>query len=135
MFENLTQPHLMRLSLNREEDYDIFTALRGPDDNAVDAPRLKHLTTCVIRWFVGMKERTRGGGVRGCIIMAPELAFRYCNYSGDGKLDSFIKACWGKHSHFRPHTQKAFVALIGKGVPGAEEYWTWLSSELEDQVG
>ena len=119
MFEDLKQPPLMRLSLNRAEDYDIFTALRGPDDGD---DSIKHLTTCVIRWFVGMKKkRSTGGGLRGCLILSPEEA------SSGGVRH--LKASWAIRSHFRSHIEKAFASLISKEVPGAKEYWFWLSQE------
>lgn len=125
MFEDLEQPPLMRLSLKRADDYDIVTALRGPDSG--EELVLKYLTTCVIRWFVGMRYPGRKSKQRdpGCLIMSPSEASSQYTRSGAWQ--------WRKSFHFPGHTQKAFAALIHKRVPGSAEYWAWLSQKLVEE--
>lgn len=96
----------MLLNTSRYNDYNIMSAIRGPDDEVYGhADVVKRFATCRLRYMVGCDPR-RGGIVRNW-AWEPE---RLC------ELMSSIRMIVGKAgmSHYIIHLQDAFESVCAK---------------------
>lgn len=122
----------MLLDVNNRTDFEICSALRGPDWSTDKAFRpdfysMKCLTTKVIRYFAGTSSETAPS-------TSPELAKdvweRYNDYQDD------IKDLWQAYPHFRNHIYMALDALIRRRIDtdedtnDIEDYCAWLRITL-----
>jgi hypothetical protein len=108
-------------SVNRRRDYDILTALRGPDVQGEYAGRAKSMLTSVIRWFAGIPTNT----MLPASVWNPASAVRWwqgCDPDQKEDVREFIKT----NSHFRNHAVDALAALGGQ----ARIYLAWLKQEV-----
>lgn len=119
---------MLTLDLSREDDYNIASALRGPDSDDV---WMKMMTTCVIRYFVGIRSNV------GAAVMDPEhvktnFAFLSLADLKDKWSLADLKDKWHAtaNHHFQWHVTAAFVALKHRGIEGAAEYWDWWKEQM-----
>jgi len=102
-------------------DYNILTALRGPDARGEHSGRAKSLLTSVIRWFAGIPRHTN----LPASVWSPESAIGWwCSCTADQKegVREFLKS----NGHFRFHATDALNALGGQ----ARVYLEWFNQEV-----
>ncbi|MGH8653609.1 MAG: hypothetical protein ACREYE_16225 [Gammaproteobacteria bacterium] len=99
------------------EAYDIFTALRGPDESSVNAQYAKILTSAVLRHFLRMLPN---GGAQ---VLSPQIAMNVPQWEIDG-AQKFLQL----NAHFQSHVLRAFEALSKISRP-AKAYYAWLVAQ------
>lgn len=120
----LTQPTPRLLNLASPADYDIATALRGPDSDFTGTGLfMKNYTTAVIRWFAGVPRM----GMKS-LVVDPESA-RLEWASLPGRVRKGVVAHWWSDMHFKYHIEDAFFALHDQ--PLASPYWYWWNTEMK----
>lgn len=104
----------MLLNPADRHDYDILTALRGPDlhyrhrfqgDEVSIDTIVKRQSTSILRYFVGV--------VDGGFVDTPEQATERWN-ALDTLQKNEARKYWSHNFHFRSHTRAAFEALRQK---------------------
>ncbi|MGH7261996.1 MAG: hypothetical protein ACREI9_15230, partial [Nitrospiraceae bacterium] len=99
------------------EAYDIFTALRGPDEMSVEAASAKTLTSAVLRHLLRMLP---DGGAQ---VLSPQIAMTVPQWEING-AQRFLQS----NAHFRSHVVHAFAALSTISRP-AQAYYAWLIAQ------
>ena len=117
----------MLLDTTNQLDFDIVSALRGPDFSNYCAAYLKSITTEVIRYFVGVDLLV--------LDKQPTAAKTLWRWLPDEEKTKVI-SLWVKYFHFRNHIGAAIIALDVRLAPDSEaakklaEYKIWLAETL-----
>lgn len=112
----------MLLDPTNRDDYDIMSALRGPDARSAAASDAKLITTGVIRYLAGMRA---DNPLFGVIVKTPMEAKKMWGVWGSPWCEDVV-AFMTAETHFTSHIKGAFNALIARNVEGAWEYYSWL---------
>lgn len=106
----------MLLDMSKQDDYDLASAMRGPDYANTHA---KYISTAVIRYFAGVPQHAPH-----CTVATPEQAKSdWSILTLPEQSDALVGL---HHPHFWWHIERAFLVLIERDVEGAEEYFNWL---------
>jgi hypothetical protein len=108
-------------------EYDVITAMRGPDSTALNerVGQAKALTTAVIRSLAGMLP----GNDAGAIIHTPiEARNLWAKMTADEKRE--VNALLSHEFHFERHFRRGLTALGKLGVPLAFEYANFYDADI-----
>lgn len=116
----------MKLDVSREDDYNIATALRGPDHTGYVGEIWKRMVTAVIRHFAGVRN---GGG----IVELPTEAIDWWNANPSLKKETRTFA--SEQAHVVTHARIAIRSLLNilktqkKATQEVREYYDFLIGE------
>lgn len=103
------------------DDWDVLTALRGPDDQSLQI--VKYFTTAVIRSVVGIPT----GTWRCDITPLDAAAFGLDTPALRGRLLTEWRRCT---THFQDHIHRAFNVLAAREDAAVNIYWKRLQDAL-----
>jgi hypothetical protein len=113
----------MTFDIRNPRDYDIMSALRGPDSASSVAVSAKHVTTSVIRSLAGMERNDR------CIVYTPiEAAYDWSLATIQQRTD--VMDFMSTNYHFESHFLQALSVLVERGTPGAANYRLWYYEQI-----
>ena len=121
----------MLLNPNNKVEYDIMSAMRGPDTDPLSptGQYTKIVTTAVVRSLVGM-PRSLAADVA---VMSPEEAkeiWRNLKERDRSAVHEYLEENW----HFSRHFRMAMNSLVKRKIPGALDYLKFYNSDIDIQV-
>lgn len=99
----------MKLDTSNEYDYDIMSALRGPDGPEGETSNtVKYMYTGVVRHFAGVSD------VSYALCSTPEQAqYQYNKWMDDEQREE-LRRRWINNPHYASHIVSAFSALLNR---------------------
>jgi hypothetical protein len=114
----------MKFDISNIGDYDIMSALRGPDASTSAATHAKHLTTSVLRNLAGMERNDR------CVIFTPDEAAREWEMAPLHEKLAVLDFM-NSNYHFESHFRRALNVMATRGVPGVAAYKKWYFDNID----
>lgn len=105
--------------------YDLYSAVRGPDDQSLPASLCKQVTTAVIRHIAGVYG--------GLADVRPLVEAHHIWRAFTSESRQTVRVWWRNNDHFREHAKHGIGALVAipETTQEALELLEWIKTNLD----